>query len=93
MKREEKIDFKFWDLSIEVTDNKTMEVNGSNKNKDNVEIRAKDETTEKISLLPPILNIMLPMSGGICGKPSLFGGMSGKTSRERSMTVDVMKKN
>lgn len=87
MTREEKLGFSFWDLSFEFSDKKTMEVSGSNKSQNNVEIRARDEKKAKVCLVP-ILGPIVPLIGS-----SLFGGKSANNSHERSMTVDVYKKN
>jgi hypothetical protein len=91
IRREQRAGFNFSNLSFEVSDEKSMKVDGKNEDDDDVKVRAKDEETHRVSLLPivaapvvPLIAIFSPQS-----IPALFGPSH---THEKTMTVDVHKK-
>jgi hypothetical protein len=90
IKREQSAGFNLSNLCFEVSDGKSMKVDGKNEDDDDVKVRAKDEETHRVSLLPAIAPI-LPMAAIFSPQsiPAMFGP---NRTHEKSMTVDVYKK-
>lgn len=87
--REQEFGFNFLDLSFEIKDNKSVEVNGSTKDEDDIDIRGKDEKSTKIALFSPfgllaaattVTNQMLATSAatssGILREQASFGPLN-----------------
>lgn len=105
--REQAFGFNFKDLSFEMKDNKKVEVNGTTKDDDDIDIRGKDEKSTKIALISPfgLLAVANPMLASTAILNGILEGQDQESSgplsnafgisqsHEKSVCVDINKRN